>query len=115
MNQLGGTGPDADKGKERTQFENDRRTGNQGGKDRPPVYTPPTDYRGGYQTSASGGVMAKPNAKAKLGSGGRFAAFVQRLEGQGKSADSAAAIAASAGRKAHGAAAMARWSAKGRK
>lgn len=60
-------------------------------------------------------MAAKPNKHAKLGSGGRFAAFVDSLVSEGKSADSAKAIAASAGRKAHGSAQMAKWSAKGRK
>jgi hypothetical protein len=59
--------------------------------------------------------MARPNAKAKLGSGGRFAAFVSKLEGQGKSADSAAAIAASAGRAKYGKARFQAMAAKGRK
>lgn len=59
--------------------------------------------------------MAKPNAKAKLGSGGRFAAFQQELEGKGESPAAAGAIAASAGRKAHGAKQMAKWSAAGKK
>lgn len=59
--------------------------------------------------------MAKPNPKAKLGSGGRFAAFVDRLVAEGKTQDQAKGIAASAGRKAHGAGQMAKWAAKGRK
>lgn len=46
--QLGGTGKDADKGKERTQFERDRAKSNQG-KNRPPIYKPQDDgQRGGY-------------------------------------------------------------------
>lgn len=59
--------------------------------------------------------MTKPNPKAKLGSGGRFAAFVDRLVAEGKSVDSAKAIAASAGRKAHGSAQMASWAQKGKR
>ena len=49
--QLGGTGKDADKGKERTQFEKDRQGRMQGsGGDRPPVYKPKDDgERGGYK------------------------------------------------------------------
>jgi hypothetical protein len=42
-------------GKERGQFEQDRQRDRGTGKDRPPVYKPPTDYRGGYQTSAKKG------------------------------------------------------------
>lgn len=51
----------------------------------------------------------------KLGGGGRFAALKGKLEKQGKSADSAAAIAASAGRAKYGSAKMAKMSAAGRK
>ena len=57
--------------------------------------------------------MAKKNMK--LGGGGRFAKLVGKLEGQGKSADSAGAIAASIGRAKFGAKKMAKWSAAGRK
>lgn len=62
-----------------------------------------------------GHLMAVPNPKAKLGSGGRFEAFVQKLAAQGKSPGAARAIAASAGRKKYGEARMAKWSAAGRK
>lgn len=59
-NQLGGTGPDADKGKGRTQFEDDRRGGNIG-KDRPPAYKPDDDgERGGYIGRAKP-IPAKPS------------------------------------------------------
>ena len=51
----------------------------------------------------------------KLGGGGRFAALKKKLEGQGKSAGSAAAIAASAGRKKYGNKKMSSMAAKGRK
>jgi len=54
---------------------------------------------------------AKPNAKAPLGQGGRFAA-VAKAAGGGKKG---AAIAAAAGRKKYGAAKMAKMAAKGRK
>lgn len=54
---------------------------------------------------------AKPNAKAPLGQGGRFAA-VAKAAGGGKKG---AAIAAAAGRKKYGNAKMAKLSAKGRK
>ena len=58
---------------------------------------------------------AKPNPKAPLGSGGRFAAIVQKAQAEGKSPDAAKAIAASVGRKKYGAKKMAAMSAKGRK
>ena len=51
----------------------------------------------------------------RLGHGGRFAHLVSKLEAEGKSAGSAKAIAASAGRAKYGAAKMAKWSAAGRK
>ncbi len=51
----------------------------------------------------------------KLGGGGRFAAFKAKLESQGKSSESAGAIAASVGRRKYGAKRMAGWAAKGRK
>lgn len=53
--------------------------------------------------------------KSKPGSGKRFAALTKSLEAQGKSPESAKAIAASIGRKKYGAKKMASWSAKGRK
>lgn len=46
--------------------------------------------------------MAKPNSKAPLGSGGRFAALKSKIQASGKSADSAGAIAAAIGRKKYG-------------
>jgi hypothetical protein len=55
--------------------------------------------------------MAKPNKKAPLGEGGRFAA-VAKAAGGGKKG---AAIAASAGRAKYGNAKMAKMAAKGRK
>ena len=55
--------------------------------------------------------MAKPNAKAPLGQGGRFAA-VAKSAGGGKKG---AAIAAMAGRAKYGAAKMAKMAAAGRK
>lgn len=51
----------------------------------------------------------------KLGGGGRFQALTNKLEKQGKSAESAKAIAASVGRKAYGAKKMASMAATGRK
>ena len=50
-----------------------------------------------------------------LGGGGRFAKFTKKLEGEGKSAGAAKAIAASAGRAKYGAKAMGAMAAKGRK
>lgn len=61
------------------------------------------------------GILAKPNAHAKPGSGGRFAALQGKIEAQGKSPAAAAAIAASAGRKKYGSGQMAKWAAAGRK
>lgn len=55
-------------------------------------------------------MAAKPNAKAPLGQGGRFAA-VAKAAGGGKKG---AAIAASVGRKKYGAKRMQQLSAKGR-
>jgi hypothetical protein len=55
--------------------------------------------------------MAKPNAKAKLGSGGRFAALAAKAGGGKKGA----AIAAAVGRKKYGAKKMTSMAAKGRK
>lgn len=51
----------------------------------------------------------------KLGGGGRFKALVKKIKSQGKSASSAAAIAASIGRKKYGAKKFASLGAKGRK
>lgn len=49
------------------------------------------------------------------GGGGRFAALTKKIEGEGKSAGAAKAIAASIGRKKYGNAGMAKMSAAGRK
>lgn len=57
--------------------------------------------------------MAKPNKKAKLGQGGRFAAVEASARASG--AKNPAAVAAAAGRKAHGKKKMAEYSAKGRR
>lgn len=51
----------------------------------------------------------------RLGGGGRFAKFVKKLKDQGKSEESAKAIAASVGRKKYGKAKMAQWASAGRK
>lgn len=51
----------------------------------------------------------------KLGSGGRFAKLKGKLESQGKSSDSAAAVAASIGAKKYGQSKMSKMAAKGRK
>lgn len=54
-------------------------------------------------------------AKPKLGSGGRFKKLIEELEGEGKSEESAKAIAASAGRKRYGNAKMAKMAAAGKR
>jgi hypothetical protein len=59
--------------------------------------------------------LGESSAKPKLGSGGRFAAGVAKIEGEGLSKDAAGAIMANAGRKAHGQAAMTKWSKAARK
>lgn len=51
----------------------------------------------------------------KLGGGGRFKKLVKSLKAKGKSAGSAAAIAASIGRKKYGAKKFASLSKKGKK
>lgn len=55
--------------------------------------------------------MAKPNSKAKLGQGGRFAAIAKAAGGGKKGA----AIAASAGIKKYGVKKMAAMAARGRR
>ena len=55
--------------------------------------------------------MAKPNKKAPLGQGGRFAAVEAAAAKSG--ARNPAAVAAAAGRKAHGQKAMTRYSKMG--
>ena len=57
--------------------------------------------------------MAKPNAKAPLGQGGRFAALKGKLAKQG--ASDPGALAAYIGRKKYGASKMSSMAAKGRK
>lgn len=57
--------------------------------------------------------MAKPNAHAPLGQGGRFAAVEAKAKASG--ARNPAAVAAAAGRKKYGAVKMAKLSAAGRK
>lgn len=57
--------------------------------------------------------MAKPNSKAPLGQGGRFAAVEAKARASG--AKNPAAVAAAAGRAKYGAKKMAALSAKGRK
>jgi hypothetical protein len=51
----------------------------------------------------------------KPGGGGRFAKLTAKLRSQGRSAESANAIAAAAGRAKYGKRKMARFAAKGRK
>lgn len=50
----------------------------------------------------------------KLGGGGRFAKLESKVEAEGYSKKAAGAIAASAGRKAHGAEAMAKMAKAGK-
>lgn len=56
--------------------------------------------------------MAKPNANAPLGQGGRFAALEKSLSGK---VSNPAAVAASIGRKKYGAKKMAKMAAAGGK
>lgn len=55
--------------------------------------------------------MAKPNAKAKLGQGGRFAALTAKLKGK---VSDPAAVAASIGRKKYGKKKFQKLAAKGK-
>jgi len=55
--------------------------------------------------------MAKPNAKAKLGQGGRFAALKKKLSGK---VSDPAAVAASIGRKKYGTKKFQKLAAKGK-
>lgn len=57
--------------------------------------------------------MAKPNANAPLGSGGRFAAMEQKLSGR-PGVTNPKALAAAIGRKKYGAKKMASMSAAGK-
>lgn len=60
--------------------------------------------------------MAKPNSKAPLGSGGRFAALKAKVAKEpGYSAKEAGAVAAAIGRAKYGAKKMGAMAAKGRK
>lgn len=45
-------------GKQRGQFEKQRQKDRGTGVDRPPIYKPPTDYKGGYQSKPSLGPKA---------------------------------------------------------
>lgn len=58
--------------------------------------------------------MATPNSKAKLGSGGRFAALKNKLASK-PGVTNPGALAAYIGRKKYGKKRMAGWSAAGRK
>lgn len=51
----------------------------------------------------------------KVGDGSRFKSFVKKVEAEGKSAEAAKAIAASAGRKKYGGKRMSKMAAAGRK
>ena len=59
--------------------------------------------------------LAEAKKSMRLGGGGRFAKFVKKLKDQGKSEESAKAIAAAAGRKKYGKAKMAQWASAGKK
>jgi hypothetical protein len=56
--------------------------------------------------------MAKPNASAPVGQGGRFAAMEQKLAGKVKNPK---AVAAAIGRKKYGASKMQKMAAAGKK
>lgn len=58
--------------------------------------------------------MAKPNPKAKLGSGGRFAALKDKLAGE-KGVTNPGGLAAYIGREKYGAKKMGSMAAKGKK
>lgn len=70
-----------------------------------------------YEMAKKGMMKAKEmgGKSMKLGGGGRFAKLVGKLRGQGKSAASAKAIAASVGRKKYGNKKFASLAAKARK
>lgn len=58
--------------------------------------------------------MAKPNSKAKLGLGGRFAALKAKIAKE-PGVTNPGAVAAAIGRKKYGAKKMSGWAAKGKK
>jgi len=76
-----------------------------------------TDKHGMYHSSPKKMMMAsskaKPNPKAPLGQGGRFAAVEDKARASG--AKNPAAVAATVGRKKYGNKKMAQLAAKGRK
>jgi hypothetical protein len=59
--------------------------------------------------------LAEAKKSMRLGQGGRFEKLVDKLKSQGKSEESAKAIAASVGRKKYGKAKMAQWAKAGQK
>lgn len=59
--------------------------------------------------------LEKKRKQAKLGSGSRFNDLTKEIEHEGKSEESAKAIAASIGRKKYGASKMGEMASKGRK
>jgi hypothetical protein len=67
----GGTGKDADGGKERTLFEDERRRQNEGGKDRPPVYRPTPTGRIAAAKTKGLPVIDKRTVKQKLADASR--------------------------------------------
>ncbi len=62
----GGTGKDADGGKERAQFEGDRRDANSNSPDRPPVYKPVDDGVRNYHNTPGGFVTPGANTPAHV-------------------------------------------------
>ncbi len=58
--------------------------------------------------------MAKPNAKAPLGEGGRFAALKEKIAAKGNVTDPGA-VAAAIGRKKYGKAGFQKLAARGKK
>jgi hypothetical protein len=69
----------------------------------------------GYEEEALEEYLAEAKKSMHLGGGGRFQKFAKKLKDQGKSEESAKAIAAAAGRKKYGKAKMAQWASAGKK
>jgi hypothetical protein len=69
----------------------------------------------GYEEGMEEEYLAEVKKSMRLGGGGKFQKFVKKLKDQGKSEESAKAIAASAGRKKYGKTKMAQWAAAGKK
>jgi len=69
----------------------------------------------GLEEKAIEEILAEAKKSMRLGQGGRFKKLTDKLKSQGKSEESAKAIAASIGRKKYGKAKMAHWSEAGKK